>query len=393
MTARGAFCAVLVAALAFAGPAVPPAAASHGSLTVTSSTAWLDSSGYLHISGVVVNNTASRQEFVEINATYYNASNQVIGTGFTFADLTNLAPHASSPFEIVEFETPSGYDRYSLNVEAWSTTTNPVGALHIDYGVPHSSSFGAFFPGEVTNKSPYPIEYTAIYVTLYLNGAVLNTGFTFTDPHTIPAGGTSSFEVWIPEHYEGYTGYRLQADAGTTSGGYGTSWDNYFSDLGTTGFRDHILWIAETGITTGCATARYCPSDSVTREQMAAFLARALDLPPASQDYFSDDENSTLEDSINRVREAGIASGCTATTYCPRNTVTREQMAAFLARALDLPTASQDYFTDDENSTLEDSINRVREAGVAAGCTATTYCPKHDVTRGQMAAFLRRAFD
>lgn len=57
-----------------------------------------------------------------------------------------------------------------------------------------------------------------------------------------------------------------------------------------------------------------------------------------------------------------------------------------------LPPATQDYFTD-EDTTLEDSINRVREAGIATGCTATTYCPKNAVTRGQMAAFLRRAID
>jgi S-layer homology domain len=66
-------------------------------------------------------------------------------------------------------------------------------------------------------------------------------------------------------------------------------------------------------------------------------------------------------------------------------------MATFLARALELPATGEDFFTDDETSTHEISINRVAAAGIASGCTATTFCPKSAVTRGQMAAFLFRA--
>ena len=47
--------------------------------------------------------------------------------------------------------------------------------------------------------------------------------------------------------------------------------------------------------------------------------------------------------------------------------------------------------TDDDGTTHEPNINRVRAAGITTGCTATTYCPKQPVTRGQMAAFLFRA--
>ncbi len=166
-----------------------------------------------------------------------------------------------------------------------------------------------------------------------------------------------------------------------------------FEDIFGHTFADDIVWAFENGITGGCSTdpPLFCPDSPVTRGQMASFLDRALDLPDATADYFTDDTGSTHEDSINRVREAGIAFGCTATTYCPNSTVTRGQMAAFLDRALDLPDATADYFTDDETSTFEDSINRVREAEITFGCTATRYCPNDAVTRGQMAAFLHRA--
>ena len=95
--------------------------------------------------------------------------------------------------------------------------------------------------------------------------------------------------------------------------------------------------------------------------------------------------------SINRLAAAGITKGCTATTFCPTANVTRGQMAAFLDRALHLPATSTDYFTDDNSTTFEGNINRLAASGITKGCTPTTFCPNPNVTRGQMAAFLHRA--
>ena len=67
---------------------------------------------------------------------------------------------------------------------------------------------------------------------------------------------------------------------------------------------------------------------------MASFLDRALDLHAASGDPFNDDEGSVHERSINRLAGAGITEGCTPTSFCPNDPVTRAQMAAFLFRAL-----------------------------------------------------------
>ena len=166
-----------------------------------------------------------------------------------------------------------------------------------------------------------------------------------------------------------------------------------FDDILGHPFADHIVWAFEQGIASGCSTdpPLFCPDNTVTRGQMAAFLDRALDLPDATADYFTDDTGSTFEDSINAVREAEIAFGCGATTYCPNSPVLREQMASFLDRAFDPPSTATDYFTDDETSTHENAINRIREAEIAFGCTATKFCPKNPVTRGQMTAFLHRA--
>ena len=68
-------------------------------------------------------------------------------------------------------------------------------------------------------------------------------------------------------------------------------------------------------------------------------------------------------------------------------------MASFLARAIHLPATSKDFFTDDDASQPRGNINRLAAADITRGCTATTFCPKAAVSRGQMAAFLHRAFE
>jgi hypothetical protein len=176
---------------------------------------------------------------------------------------------------------------------------------------------------------------------------------------------------------------------------FGLAWaiQSPFTDADSSKFYADILWLTREGITAGCATARFCPNGLVTRGQMATFLTRALNLPAANRDYFTDDESSTHEANINAVARAGITVGCSSSRFCPNGTVTRAQMATFLARALDLPSTNRDHFTDDEGSTHERSINALAESGITHGCGSTTFCPSGGVTRGQMAAFLHRALD
>ena len=68
-------------------------------------------------------------------------------------------------------------------------------------------------------------------------------------------------------------------------------------------------------------------------------------------------------------------------------------MATFLVRAFDVETAPAAGFTDTEGNTHEAAIDALAGAGVAAGCNTDplSYCPREPVTRAQMATFLARA--
>ena len=158
--------------------------------------------------------------------------------------------------------------------------------------------------------------------------------------------------------------------------------------------------IAAEEITVGCnppGNTRFCPRQAVTRGQMAAFLARALSLPPNSTDRFGDDQGHIFEEAINRVAAAGITLGCNPpvnTRFCPGRPMTRGEMAAMLARAFGYPPGTVDRFDDDEGSVFEDAIGRLAAAGVTLGCNPPAnnlFCPTDSITRGQMATFLTRA--
>ncbi len=114
-----------------------------------------------------------------------------------------------------------------------------------------------------------------------------------------------------------------------------------FTDTLGSVFADDIDWLAETGITKGCnppSNDRFCPDLPVTRGQMAAFLVRALGFTDRGSVDFVDDDNSIFEADIEKLAAAGITRGCNPPTndrFCPDSYVTRGQMAAFLRRALD----------------------------------------------------------
>jgi hypothetical protein len=168
-----------------------------------------------------------------------------------------------------------------------------------------------------------------------------------------------------------------------------------FGDDDLNPFVTDIEWAAAAGITIGCNPPFndwFCPRLPVTRAQMATFLVRALDLPAAAQDFFADDSGSSHEPDINALAAAGITSGCATGAYCPEQSVTREQMASFLVRAFQLPSVAGSPFVDVGGTHAAD-IAALYQAGITTGCSLDplSYCPGDSVLREQMAAFLHRA--
>ena len=167
----------------------------------------------------------------------------------------------------------------------------------------------------------------------------------------------------------------------------------------------YIEVIYQAGYTTGYGgNTEFKPEYEVTREQMAVFITRALNEVPddgycGSTVPFSDVSPDRWSCKyVKRLVELGITVGIGQGFFGPEDTVTREQMAVFLTRALDeVPSdgycGTEDPFTDVPYSWWSCKyVKRLMELEITAGIGEGLYGPGNPVTRAQMAVFLARAF-
>jgi len=190
--------------------------------------------------------------------------------------------------------------------------------------------------------------------------------------------------------------------------------ETMFIDI-VSGFRteSYINAIFNNGLTTGCAPnnpdtpqneARFCPEELTTREQMAAFIVRAVEGEPPENycdsgmpfpDVTSDMWSCRY---IKRLQELGITTGYQDGTYGPYDFVPREQMAAFIIRALkeepeDSYCSSSSPFSDvPPDGWSCKYIKRLYELGIVQSVGNRTYRPYDNIKRSEMAIYLGRAF-
>ncbi len=125
-----------------------------------------------------------------------------------------------------------------------------------------------------------------------------------------------------------------------------------FTDLGdqTAEARDAVSALSNLGVVRGTSASTFSPAATVSRGQEASFLARAVEkarkkgvtpiLLPGI-DAFTDDNDSVHAANINALARAGIATGKSVGTYDEQASVTRQESAAFLARALEVVLEAQ----------------------------------------------------
>lgn len=174
--------------------------------------------------------------------------------------------------------------------------------------------------------------------------------------------------------------------------------DGSFIDDNDSVHEANIGLIARIDVTKGCNppdNTEFCPERELTRGEMAAFLVRALNLPESDTDAFTDDDGSIFEADINALAAAGITKGRADGTYGADDPITRGEMAAFLNRAfVQDGSSASDTFTDDDTSIFEGDIEAIAAAGITAGCNPPTndqFCPERTLIRAEMATFLARA--
>ena len=162
--------------------------------------------------------------------------------------------------------------------------------------------------------------------------------------------------------------------------------------------------VAGYGIAEGFLDGTYRPGADVNRDQMASFIQRELRvagvaLPASPPNAFTDDNGNTHELAINQLAALGVINGRTATTYAPRDPVTRDQMASLIVRAVEevlqeeLPTPRSPFTDVPSGGVHTAAIDAGFAAGLITGQTDTTFNPKGNVRRDQMASFIGRSLE
>ncbi len=242
----------------------------------------------------------------------------------------------------------------------------------------------------------YPFHDPDPGLTVFGSGRGCNQSIGRFTVHDIAFGdkGLERLSVTFEQHCEGAEpallgsiAFRADRPAEPVPG----SPESRFSDIAGTPHEDNIVAVAERRIAGGFSDGTYRPLLAVTRGQMATFLSRALDLPGAEPAGFTDTSRSVHREAIDAVAAAGIADGYGDGSFRPDEPVTRGQMATFLSRGFDLPPASSAGFRDTAGDPHEKAIDSVAAAGITSGFGDGTYRPRDAVARGQMATFLARA--
>ena len=159
-------------------------------------------------------------------------------------------------------------------------------------------------------------------------------------------------------------------------------------------------------VTAGCGDGTaFCPTDSVTRQQMAVFLLRAKEgngytPPPCTTQVFGDVPcDSPFAPWVNELAARHVTAGCgDGSNFCPADPTTRQQMAVFLLKTKEgssyvPPACSVPVFGDVPcSSAFAPWVDELVSRGVTAGCGNGDYCPTSEVARQQMAVFLVKTF-
>ncbi|PYI51516.1 cadherin-like beta sandwich domain-containing protein [Paenibacillus flagellatus] len=162
----------------------------------------------------------------------------------------------------------------------------------------------------------------------------------------------------------------------------------------------NIRQAVSAGFVAGYADGTFQPDRTVTRAEFAVMLTRALKLPPSgTAPTFADAEEfgDWSKEAIAQAAEAGIVKGYADGTFRPNAEVTRAEMAAMIAAAVNVsaPTGSATGFSDDEliPAWAKGAAAALRASGLLEGADDNRFDPLGQATRAEAVTLLLRILD
>lgn len=180
-----------------------------------------------------------------------------------------------------------------------------------------------------------------------------------------------------------------------------TEWENPYDDVSESDwYYEAVKFADETGIMNGVGDSNFDPNGKLTRGMFVTMLYRIEGTPNVKTFADFDDVGSGYwyEDAVNWAAENGIVNGVSETEFKPNDYITREQMAAVIARyaqykGLDVVTLSENLHFKDANEISEYAVPGMNWAvglNIIKGYEDGNVGPKDNTTRAQAALVLMR---
>lgn len=167
--------------------------------------------------------------------------------------------------------------------------------------------------------------------------------------------------------------------------------------------KNAILYLAEQNIISGDQNENFNPQKSVTRAEMVALIAKAMNLdaskPPEMATFKDVPINHWAFRYVEAAYKEGIITGISATEFKPNDIITREQMALIFVRALDLVEQGKDVELININSFADKAkistwakkeVEVAIEAGLMNGVSNKSFEPKSSANKEQSAVVIER---
>jgi hypothetical protein len=167
--------------------------------------------------------------------------------------------------------------------------------------------------------------------------------------------------------------------------------NQFFKDVSGT-YSSAVTYLVNNRVTSGVSPNEFGTNHKIKRVDAAIWFANILKL-----DLSNEKPTSFLDvpkrgwAAINALEKAGVASGKTMTYFGANDEVTRGEMALMVQKAYNLGGYQPEITFTDVSSRYSLAVENMVKNNITKGKTSTTFGTNMPISRGEMALFLYRA--
>jgi len=211
------------------------------------------------------------------------------------------------------------------------------------------------------------------------------TGKVTYVPTTVMANGTSLNVNFLRKNNSVYAAVRKSVQ---------------FTDMKGHWANADVSLLASRFVLDGPTRTTFAPKKNITRADFAEYIVRGLGLNGDKEagTRFKDVSGATAP-FIGAASAAGIVKGGTDGKFRPNDSITREEMATMMVRAMSVAGVQQSAASSALNaygdrskvsSWAKDGVSICVQVGIISGTTATTLQPKNNASRAEAAIMIKR---